>query len=289
MSKIYEALTKTNQAPQASAPVIVEPSEAKNGEITPARADILLPSKVGDLARGRSEVNQPYLLLNSPDGRPNKASDEFQVLAIRTQGLLKQNEKRVVLISSAVPDEGKTFVTANLGIALAKLGRRVILVDADLRTPSLHRGFRASPLNGLISYLLGKAEFSSCAYATAVPGLLLIPAGGTSNSAPELFSGSQMTEFLTAARRSDPDALVLIDSAPILAASETRIIAGLVDAVLLVVAANRTSRTSVSRSLSYIKSAPLLGMVLNRFEPPLSGHSEYGYGYSAEPGETSIF
>jgi capsular exopolysaccharide synthesis family protein len=289
MSKIYEALTKANQTPAVSAARETIPTPAiETGEL-PSRSDRLLPSRTEDVVPDLSEVDKPYLLLSSSDGRPNKVSDEFQVLAIRVQGLLKENGKRVVLVSSAVPDEGKSFVTGNLGIALAKLGRRVILVDADLRTPSLHRGFKTSPLNGLMPYLLGKVGFSECVYPTAVPGLLLIPAGGTSNSGPELFSGSQMVDFLTTATRSDPEPLVLIDSAPILAASETRIIASLVDAVLFVVAANRTSRTSVSRGLSYIKSAPLLGMVLNRFEPSLSGRSEYGYGYSAEYKDQAMF
>jgi capsular exopolysaccharide synthesis family protein len=282
MSKIYEALRKANQTPVMLARGVVQASETEHSKTMPVGTDLLLPSEVENLPPDRANVNQPYLLLNDPDGRPNKASDEFHVLAIRTQELLKESGKRTILISSSVPNEGKSFVTANLGIALAKLGRRVMLVDADLRTPSLHRGFGASPLNGLMSYLLGKAEFAECVYTTAIPDLLLIPAGGASNSAPELFSSSRMTEFLTAARCSDPEALVLIDSAPILAASETRIIAGLIDALLFVVAANRTPRASVSRSLTYVKTAPLLGMVLNRFEPSRSGRSDYGYGYSAK-------
>jgi capsular exopolysaccharide synthesis family protein len=288
MSKIYDALTKANRALGAAAPGVVRPPEMKNSEILPAHTNLLPPSHGSNVGRDSSERDQPHLLLNGRDGKPNKASDEFQVLAIRAHALLNEGEKRSILIASSAPDEGKSFVAANLGIALARLGRSVTLVDADLRTPSLHRGFGVSPLNGLMPYLLGKAEFDACKYATAIPGLVLVPAGGTSDYAPELFSTPRMTEFLIAARRSDPEALILIDSAPVLAASETRIIAGLVDAVLLIVAANRTSRALVSRSLMHIKTAPLLGMVLNRFEPSLSGRSEYGYGYSADQGPQSV-
>lgn len=289
MSKIYDALTKADRTPQA---------DATNGIHFPK--ENLLDAdngQSGEFFQESKEVAQPSAppasdrqnLLVESNGLPNKINDEFQVLAIRARNLLKEGDKRVLLVTSALADEGKSFVVSKLGVAIAKPGQHVVLVDSDLRTPSLHRPFGVSPLNGLTSYLLEKATLEECVYPTNTPGLSLIPAGGTSNSASELFSGPRMTRFLKALRDRDPDAIIVIDSPPVLAASETRIMAGLVDAIIMVVAANQTSRSSVERAIAQLQLMPLAGLVLNKFEPTLSDRHEYGYEYGEQQKGASLY
>lgn len=281
MSRVYDALKKAEaeRAAQGSAnePLRTETPLDPPAHAPSADAANLRPITPAENGGGPARVVGASLY--------SRASDEFQVLATHIQGFAAEQSKRVLLISSAMSGEGKTFVTLNLGISLARSGCRVLLVDADLRTPALHRAFNLTPLRGLASFLLDKADFESCRYKTGVPGLELVPAGGGSLSSSELFAGPRMRRFIAAAESADPQSYVLIDSPPALAASETQIMARLVAGLLLVVAANKTPRSAVARSLELLKTTSLLGIVMNRFETPYSHRVEHGYygQYSNQP------
>ena len=283
MSKIYEALKKAEREQAAE--------KTTNG----ISSEHAMPdSAPGALVESRAPEEQ-RIIRNAPssapkehtpgllrcDGQPNRATDEFQVLSILVQELAIEKNQRVVLISSSMPNEGKSFVSLNLAASLARLGNSVTLIDGDLRTPTLDTAFKITRNTGLLGYLLGKADLASCVSKTSIPGLQLVTTGGSTNSASELFAGSGMRSFLAAVKRADPSGLILMDSAPILAASETRILAAMADALIVVVGANQTPRATVSRALAMVKDIPLLGLVLNRFEPPYSRRIEYGYGYTA--------
>lgn len=206
-----------------------------------------------------------------------RAADEFQVLSTRIRQLVTEQGRRVWAVASAYAGEGKSFVTLNLGVSLARTGHRVILVDADLRTPSLHTAFNLMPLRGLLDYLIRGEDFSACAYQTSVPGLMLVPAGGSTRSGSELFASARLRQFIEDAKASDPDAQIVLDLPPVLATPEAQIISRLTDAILMVVAANRTPRASVTRALSLISGAEVVGAVLNRFEPSYSQRAAYEY------------
>lgn len=171
-------------------------------------------------------------------------------------------------------------MSLNLAITLARLGRRVLLVDTDLRNPKLHQTFNLMPLGGLTDYLLDNLPLESCLSDTGVRNLTLV---ATSNRAAlfssEILANPRMRQFVADARAAGRWDYVVLDSAPVLAASETQIVARLADTVLFVVAANRTGRGAIARSLELLKATPLLGLVFNRFEPPYSHRVEYGYGY----------
>jgi len=285
MSKIYEALKKAEREQAAEKSPNGISSEV--GSDREAEAFVLTTSPLdqhNSLSVSSSVADKhPPVLLRS-GAQPNKASGEFQVLSIIVQELAVEKDLRVVLISSSMPHEGKSFVSVNLAASIARLGNSVTLIDADLRTPTLEAAFRITPEAGLMTYLLGKADLTSCVSRTSVPGLRVVTTGGSTNSAPELFAGSGMKSFLAAVKGADPSGLILIDSPPILAASETRILASMADSLIVVVGANQTPRATVSRALAMVKDIPLLGLVLNRFQPPHSRRIEYGYGYGAKRG-----
>lgn len=221
------------------------------------------------LARGSvSEEDGPPLIINKLEFAG--AKEQIQILQTRIEKWRADTGKRTLLISSAIYNEGKSFVALNLAAAYASLRTPVLLVDANLRSPSLHRPLGVSSRDGLGACLGGAREFSGCIYQTGIPGLTFIPAGDINGSIIRLFAESRMLDFLDAARALEPSHLIVLDSSAALAAPEVQILANLVDATLLVAAANRTSRSKILEVADLLKSAPLFGVVLNRFEEPFS-------------------
>lgn len=196
----------------------------------------------------------------------SRAAEQFQVLRANLENWATERNRRVILITSALPGEGKSFVAVNLAVALSRAGSNVLLVDADLRDPSLHVPFNLVPLSGLLPYLEAKTEFAACITETREPRLRLIAAGGVTLSAPEILAGLRMKSLIEYARQLQPPHIVLIDAPAAAAGAEAQILNNLVDGTLLVVAANKTPRAAVTRTLELIKGVPLLTAVFNRFE-----------------------
>jgi len=215
-----------------------------------------------------SEEDRPPLIINKLEFAG--AKEQIQILQTRIEKWRADTGKRTLLISSAIHNEGKSFVALNLAAACASPRTPVLLVDANLRSPSLHRPLGVSSRDGLGACLGGVRGFSSCLYQTGIPGLTFIPAGDINGSIIRLFAESRMLDFLDAARALEPSHLIVLDSSAGLAAPEVQILANLVDATLLVAAANRTSRSKILEVADLLKSAPLFGVVLNRFEAPFS-------------------
>ncbi|MGD0291832.1 MAG: CpsD/CapB family tyrosine-protein kinase [Candidatus Binataceae bacterium] len=218
--------------------------------------------------RSVSEEDGPPLIINKLEFAG--AKEQLQILQTLIEKWRADSGKRTLLISSAIHNEGKSFVALNLAAACASLRTPVLLVDANLRSPSLHRVFGVSSSDGLGACLNGVREFAGCLYQTGIPGLTFIPAGDVKGSAIRLFADPRMLDFLDAARALQPSHLILIDSSAALAAPEVQILANLMDATLLVAAANRTSRSTILEVADLLKTAPLFGVVLNRFETPFS-------------------
>jgi len=138
-----------------------------------------------------------------------------------------------VLVTSAEAGEGKSTTTANLGISLAQIDRSVLLLDADLRRPTLHTLLRVPSSPGLSSYLSGTAMLEAVVTKTSIPNLSLIACGPIPPNPAELLSSRRMRDLLqTVGGQYD---MVFLDSPPVLAASDATTLAPVVDGVLLVV------------------------------------------------------
>lgn len=181
-----------------------------------------------------------------------------------------------LLITSTQPGEGKTTIATNLAISLAQLGQRVLLVDADLRFPSLQRLFCIRESLGLVSYLTGQQDWRAAVCPSGSPGLDLLLCGPVPPNPAELLSSKSMGAFLTAAK--SEYGFVILDSSPLLALADSRIVAALVDGVLLVVKSGATPREQVIQSQSSIRSAGanLIGVALNNVTLHTNGY--YGLG-----------
>lgn len=172
---------------------------------------------------------------------------------------------RVILVTSALPREGKSFIVRHLAASVAQAGQRVVIVDADLRQPSQHR-FDPSPVApGLSEVLEERIEVGDCLYATSVNNLWLLPAGTASSQAIDLLEGERMRSLLQGLRQQF-DA-VFVDSVPAGLSAQVPLLALHCDAVLMVVQPGVTLRDAAERAVQSLRALPqvhLLGIVANR-------------------------
>jgi capsular exopolysaccharide synthesis family protein len=188
---------------------------------------------------------------------------------------------RVLAITSPGPMEGKTTVTTNLSIALAEIGRKVLLIDADLRRPRIHEIFRLDNRVGLTTLLrevaLDKAAVDAAVRETAVPNLFALPSGPSTSAAASLLFSPHLQELLK--RFKNEFDTVLIDTPPTLQMPDARVIGRLSDAVVLVTRANHTTRDAAvaARQRFGEDQTRVLGTILNDWDPRLAPNGYYGY------------
>ena len=184
---------------------------------------------------------------------------------------------RVIVITSATPDEGKSTVAANLAEALAMGGARVLLVDADMRCGRLHGMFQLPAVPGLSELLQNSAELSSCVASTSIPTLSFIPRGRVARNSGELFLTTAFGNFLQRAR--DEFDYVLFDTVPLMAADDAATLAPKSDGVIFVLRRSFTRAGLAHEALEqlYRRGVSVLGLVLNRVDAALRGHRYYKY------------
>lgn len=186
---------------------------------------------------------------------------------------------RRILVTSSVAREGKTSTTLRLGVAFAQMGKRVVLIDADLRRPRVHKVLGSDNSVGLSSFLVGAAGPDDISIATPVPNLFAICAGPSSDQPAELLGSPKMHELLDLLeKRFD---IILIDTPPSVALSDAVTLSRHVDGVLLVVKEQSVSRAVVKQTIDLMKAvdANMLGVVLNNVDLQRGG-SKYKYYYA---------
>ena len=193
---------------------------------------------------------------------------------------------RAILVTSPSPQEGKSTVVTNLGVALAEIKQRVLLIDADLRRPRIHTIFNQANTWGLIDLLSDStpcAQYSVDALGrkTHIPGLFTLPSGPITADSARLLYSPRMAELL--GRLCNEFDAVLIDTPPVLSVADARILSRLVDAVLLVIRAGQTQRDAANMALNVFDSdgVPVLGTVLNDWNPRDTAYGDYYGSYYA--------
>jgi len=203
--------------------------------------------------------------------------EEFRTLRSRLYQLRRQHPLKVLLVASALPGEGKSFVAANLAQVMAREhGRRVLLVDADLRWSRLHLflGTPASP--GLTEYLRSQTDECSAIQRGAMEGLFFLPGGTPSSTPAELIASPRLKLLLE--RVSSCFDWIIFDSPAAMPVSDAAEISELCDGVLMVVQSGGTPVAMVQKAREGFRRRPLLGVVLNRIAPR-DLHSGYYYNY----------
>lgn len=185
---------------------------------------------------------------------------------------------RSILVTSAAPGEGKSFICANLGISLAQgMDNYCLMVDCDLRRPSLHGLFGLSNKVGLSDYLQHKKRMQELLVPTGVDKLSILQAGPQSVNPSELLSSSAMIDLVDEISKRYEDRIVLLDSPPIHAASETAVLAQHVDGVVLVVRYGASRREYVKALADVIGREKILGAVFNAYKANLVDSKIFGY------------
>jgi capsular exopolysaccharide synthesis family protein len=211
----------------------------------------------------------PLIALRDPRA---PASEAYRTLRTNIQFSSLDRPLQTLLVTSTAPDEGKSTTLANLAVTMAQAEQRVILVDCDLRRPTLHILFGLSNDVGLTSMILSQEEAPPL-QETGVPGLSLL-ASGPLPPRPADILGSRRMEATIARLRAEAD-IVLFDTPPVVAVTDAAVLATKVDGVLLVFQAGKTSRDRARRARQMLEKvkANIIGVVLN------NAAVEQGYGY----------
>ena len=209
-------------------------------------------------------------------------TEQFRTLRSRLNQMRERQPLKKLLVTSALPKEGKTFVAANLAQVVARQpGHRALLIDADLRGPRLHLALGTSSAPGLSDYLSGEADEFSVMQRGQVENLFFIPSGrGISNPA-ELVGNGRLQSLL---KRVEPlFDWIIIDSPPAVPVSDASLLANSCDGVLMVVRSDATPFDIARKARQEFSEKHLVGVVLNGIEASSTPYSEYYYSAYVQP------
>lgn len=236
---------------------------------------------------GNAATYRDRLELVTWDKKTSVLAESFQatITSILFAGQ-EDSRARVLLFTSPSPGEGKSTIVSNIGIALAELGRRVLLIDADMRRPRLHTIYNLDNKSGFSDLLRDTKNkeqrlVSSLVRETEIPGLWVLPSGFVSNSTQNLLYSPRAAELLLRFRNEFD--MVLIDTPPMLHISDARVLGRLVDGVILVLRLGKTTRdqAAAARQRFAADGTFVMGAILNDWDQKKStGYSSYGDAYS---------
>lgn len=201
-------------------------------------------------------------------GSDESLGEAYKLLRTHILHGTKQESRNTLMVTGPLPNEGKTLTTINLAMAISrKVGQTVLLVDGDLRNPSVHRYLDLPSGPGLVDYLTsGYPIAESLVHPDGLANLVVLPAGRSTTQSVELLSSPLMVDLVRELKHFYPDRYVLFDLPPLLYADPLAF-APLVDGIILVVAAGSTPREEITRALEMLKGFPVLGFVLNKIDP----------------------
>ena len=234
------------------------PALTARGFITPANSET-------ELATDFRRIKRPLLLaikkVEASDGRENPAN--------------------LIVVTSSLPGEGKTFTSLNLAFSIAaEMDRSVLLVDGDVAKSAVAEVLGVTPEIGLTDVLnRGGGGIDDAVMATNVPGLELLSSGPRLPNTDELFASEMMRRVMRQLADRDPRRLVLVDAPPLLARTEAPNVARLASQVVVVVEADKTPQASVTEALSLLQGCENVSLILNKVTRRASDRYTYGYGY----------
>jgi protein-tyrosine kinase len=287
MSRIHEALKKAEQEramsqpnPRVEMPPMLDMPEMPAG--VPAGVTHAIPGMATGfeslIARSRQIPWSPdprkMLFFGSEEHAPGM--EEFRTLRSRLYQAREKQALSKLLVTSALPKEGKSFTTANLGqVIVRQHGRRALLIDADLRNPQLHNHLGTEIGPGLGDYLREEADEYSIVQRGPMDNLFLIPAGRIASNPAELLSNGRLKNLL---HRLEPlFDWIIIDSPPAVPVSDAAMLANFCDGVLLVVRSNSTPVDAARRARAEFAGRNIVGVVLNGITTEQSPYMQYYY------------
>ena len=278
MSKIHEALKRAEQ--ERNNPGVSPGPEGQHpgGESQAASANsaAVAPEEfAARCAKKDWDPNQRTMLFFGDEERVGM--EEFRVLRSRLYQMQERTGLKTLLVTSALPREGKSFMAANLAQVLVhRNGRKVLLIDGDLRAPRLHVDLGASGEPGLSELLSGEKDEFDVTQRGPLEGLFVIPAGRRRKNPAELVSNGQLKGLFT--RLGGFFDWIVVDSPPLLV-SDTVIMAAYCDGVIMVIRSGMTPFDVVRKARRELDERPLVGTILNGVDPDQSPYTHYYYSY----------
>ncbi len=250
MSRIEKALEKAAKMRQ-------EKNENSNTNLIPAL-------KVSTIERERVTFRpSPYLVtLTDPT---SSVTEEYRKLKARIVKITKSRGfLNTIMVTSSIGTEGKTVTAMNLAITLAQeYDHTVLLIDADLRQPDIHRHLNTENQKGLTDYLLNKAELSDILLKTELERLDVLPAGSRVDNPVELIMSDRMKGLLNELKHQYANRYIIVDTPPLLPFAESHHLASIVDGVILVVREEHVPLSNLKEALQILKDTNILGVVYN--------------------------
>ena len=276
MGKIFDALEKSKKRLQA--PVITNDTSV-SPEVFDNFKNVNLQKQVAavDSSKALSDKNKIDKNLITLLKPQSFESEQFKILRISLLFPASGEPARSIMVTSAVPGEGKSFVAANLAVSIAQsINEHVLLMDCDIRKPRIQSCFGFNNVPGISDYLASKTPLSSLLLKTVVKKLTILPGGKPVNNPSELLSSKKMSELLDEVKTRYKDRYIIIDSPPPRFIAEANAIAKQVDGIIVVVKYGSTSREAVKDLVESLGKKKILGVIVNRFD--LSSLNNYNYG-----------
>jgi exopolysaccharide/PEP-CTERM locus tyrosine autokinase len=263
MSKLEEALEKANKLRELSTAA---------GKDRSKKLDIF--KKVEPI-----RVNNRYIItINQPESPITEEYRRFKSMLIRET---KADFLNTIMITSAIDSEGKSLTAINLAITLAQeIDHSILLIDSDLRKPTIHEYLGVEYKYGLSDYLTKDIEVSEILIKTGIGKLVLLPAGQTVKNPVELLSSEKMKALIKELKQRYMDRYVIIDTPPILPFADAIALGSFVDGIVFVIKEGYAQKKSIEEALNLIKNFNILGVVFNDVSTAnLDGHYSRYYYY----------
>ncbi len=236
--------------------------------------------EVSLLARkGKKGVLQKARTLITNTNPKSAISEQYRTIRTNLQFASVDQELRSMLVTSAGPSEGKSMTASNIATVFAQQGKKVLLIDADLRKPTVHYTFRVDNTKGLSNYLIGKGRLTDAVSKSEVDNLDVMPSGPIPPNPSEILGSKSMEKLMNEANQLYD--MVIFDTPPVLAVTDSQILSNAVDGVLLVVRSKQTETEAAQKAKELLEKAQakLLGVVLNDKSIKQSNYYYY-YGNS---------
>jgi protein-tyrosine kinase len=270
MSRIEKALEKAVQMRETKKEFVPDEVTAPDDRAP------LHTFQVGEAVIDTTRVDSHIVCIKDP---LSSASEQFNKLKARILNeTTKQDFLNTIMVTSSDMGEGKSFISINLAIALSKeIDHTVLLIDADLRNPSIHKYFGMEPEFGLSDYLTGKVNLADIFIKTGIGKLVLIPAGNIADNAAELLSSEKMKLLVRDLKLRYSDRYIIFDSTPLLVTADPLMLGSYMDGIIFVIQEGRTAQKSALQSFSLMKGWNVLGVVFNNVPNYLIKSHNYYY------------
>jgi exopolysaccharide/PEP-CTERM locus tyrosine autokinase len=273
-NKPAATVTRADLGPKIAQPTVRTPKwkfwrRRKDKSATPASSE----PNVGRYHDRLGDIDPNLVVLQKPH---SFEAEQFKIL--RTNLLFPASGKppRSIMITSTHPGEGKSFVAANLALSIAQnINEYVLLIDGDMRKPSIHRQFGFGDLPGLSEHLSDNTPLASMLVKTKFDKLTILPAGTPPHNPSELLSSGKMQALLKEVTERYSDRYIIVDSPPPSLTAETSAIASYVDGIIVVIRYSRTRRQDVVELFDTIGKDKVLGTVANRLSLKIPGYGRY--------------